>query len=478
MRRIETIATASLSVDSQNRHHVKGECLSTQRYAAGLLVSEIFILFITGVIFALMGNNIPEDSLSNYVWIAVSSIILFLLISRAFNLYNPDYVLEWRLIVPRLIAALLITNAVIAVVAVGTKSADEYSRVWFFSWSLVSLVAIVLLRLIVLAAIEERLARGAFLKRALIVNCVEGGLTGDQLALETRNRIKATGIITARDIESIPDLVPHVLRLKPDVVIFNLPWPQVEGAVSKFTPLSHYALEVLVLPAGSACLQKAIRLRRFGNRTLLQIVEPPLAEWDRAIKRVEDLLVASLALVMLAPLLVLVACAIKLESTGPVLFKQTRTGLDGDPFWVWKFRSMYVGASDPHASRQTGKNDPRVTRVGRFIRRTSIDELPQFWNVLQGHMSVVGPRPHALKTAAEGDLLETIVDEYVARHRVKPGITGWAQVNGARGELSSREQVKRRVNYDLYYIKHWSFLFDVKIILMTVVRVFYDPNAY
>ena len=232
------------------------------------------------------------------------------------------------------------------------------------------------------------------------------------------------------------------------------------------------------MPEGSACLQKAIGLRHFGNRALLQIFAPPLAEWDRAIKRTEDLLVASLALLMLAPIVALVACAIKLESAGPVLFKQTRIGLDGDHFEVWKLRSMYVGATDPHASHQTCRNDPRVTRVGQFIRRTSIDELPQFWNVLQGHMSVVGPRPHALKTAAEGDLLETIVDEYVARHQVQARDHWLGSGQWSRGELSSREQVKRRVNYDLYYIENWSSLFDVKIILMTIVRVFYDPNAY
>jgi lipopolysaccharide/colanic/teichoic acid biosynthesis glycosyltransferase len=139
---------------------------------------------------------------------------------------------------------------------------------------------------------------------------------------------------------------------------------------------------------------------------------------------------------------------------------------------------MYVEGTDLHASRQTSKDDPRVTRVGRIIRRSSLDELPQFWNVLTGQMSVVGPRPHALQTSAGGQPLEAIAEQYPARHRVKPGITGWAQVNGARGELHSREQVIRRVNYDLFYIENWSVLFDLKIILMTAMRVFHDPNAY
>jgi polysaccharide biosynthesis protein PslA len=478
MRRIEIIGTGSFQDDHMKQRDVEGECLSTQRYSVGLLVSEILILFVIGVLCALMYNRIAENSLGAYSSIVASSIILFLLLSRTLHIYDPDVVLEWQGTVPKLIAALLITYVVVAVIAVATKSSDAYSRVWFFSWSLLSLVTIVLLRVFVLAAVEGRLARGAYLKRALIVSCVERGLTADQLALETRNRIRAAGVITAQNLESIPDLVPYVLKLRPDVVIFNLPWSQVEGAVSKLTPLARYSLEVLILPDASACLQKMIRVQRIGSRALLQVSEPPLAGWDHTVKRLEDLLMASLALIMVAPLLILVACAIKLDSRGPVLFKQTRTGLGGSPIEVWKFRSMYVEATDPYACCQTRKSDPRVTRVGRFIRQTSVDELPQFWNVLQGHMSVVGPRPHALKTAADGDLLETIVEEYVARHRVKPGITGWAQVNGARGELSSREQVKRRVDYDLYYIEHWSLLFDIKIILMTVIRVFYDQNAY
>jgi lipopolysaccharide/colanic/teichoic acid biosynthesis glycosyltransferase len=174
----------------------------------------------------------------------------------------------------------------------------------------------------------------------------------------------------------------------------------------------------------------------------------------------------------------LTALAIRLESAGPVLFRQTRLGFNDQPIEIWKFRSMYHSARDLDAARQTSADDPRVTRVGRFIRRNSLDELPQIFNVLQGRMSVVGPRPHALKTSARGALLEEVVEHYGARHRVKPGMTGWAQVNGLRGEIDSEEKIRRRVEHDVFYIDNWSLWFDIKVIFMTAIMVFTDDKAY
>ena len=159
--------------------------------------------------------------------------------------------------------------------------------------------------------------------------------------------------------------------------------------------------------------------------------------WDRWLKRLQDVVVAVIAITLLSPLMLGVALAIKLDSPGPIIFRQKRIGLNGSIFELWKFRSMHAEHTDPGATCQTGRGDPRVTRVGRLIRRSSIDELPQFFNVLQGWMSVVGPRPHALETRAEGQLLEDLVNNYTARHRVKPGLTGWAQINGLRGEIDS-----------------------------------------
>ena len=174
----------------------------------------------------------------------------------------------------------------------------------------------------------------------------------------------------------------------------------------------------------------------------------------------------------------MIAAAIKLDSPGPVLFRQRRYGLNNEMIEVFKFRTMRADATDRNAERLTARNDPRVTRVGAFLRRTSLDELPQFLNVLRGDMSVVGPRPHATAAKAGGLLYPEAVRGYHARHRVKPGITGWAQVNGWRGETETVEQIARRVECDLYYIEHWTVAFDLWIVLRTVFGGFAGRNAY
>jgi exopolysaccharide biosynthesis polyprenyl glycosylphosphotransferase len=179
----------------------------------------------------------------------------------------------------------------------------------------------------------------------------------------------------------------------------------------------------------------------------------------------------------LSPVLACAALAIKLDSRGPVLFRQPRYGFNNQLINVYKFRSMYADKSDHAGSQLTQKNDPRITRIGRFLRRSSLDELPQFFNVLKGEMSIVGPRPHAVQAKAGSKLYEDVVSEYAARHRVKPGITGWAQVNGWRGETNTDEQILQRVDHDLHYINNWSLPLDVWIILLTITTVLKGDKA-
>jgi lipopolysaccharide/colanic/teichoic acid biosynthesis glycosyltransferase len=174
----------------------------------------------------------------------------------------------------------------------------------------------------------------------------------------------------------------------------------------------------------------------------------------------------------------LVALAIKLDSPGPVFFKQNRHGFNNELIKIYKFRSMYVDQADSNASKLVTKDDDRVTAVGKFIRRTSLDELPQLFNVLQGGLSLVGPRPHALQAKAVDTIYSDVVDSYFARHRVKPGITGWAQISGWRGETDTHEKLERRIEHDLYYIENWSVLFDLYILAMTPVALLKSENAY
>ena len=195
---------------------------------------------------------------------------------------------------------------------------------------------------------------------------------------------------------------------------------------------------------------------------------------NQLVKRAEDLLLASLILALISPLMLAVALGVKLSSPGPVLFRQRRNGLDGREIMVWKFRSMRTQDNGP-VVKQATRGDPRITPFGAFIRRTSLDELPQFFNVLQGSMSIVGPRPHAV---AHNDEYRELVQAYMVRHKVKPGITGWAQVNGHRGETDTLDKMRARVEYDLEYLRHWSLGLDLRIIARTVGLVLGDRHAY
>jgi Undecaprenyl-phosphate glucose phosphotransferase len=218
--------------------------------------------------------------------------------------------------------------------------------------------------------------------------------------------------------------------------------------------------------------------RAAAARPLLHLRGRPLSTFQLVVKKTEDMLVASLLLVLTGPLMLMIAVAIRLESPGPSLFCQQRRGYNERLFGVLKFRTMFAEARDDHAAQQTVRGDDRVTRIGRFLRRSSLDELPQLINVLRGEMSVVGPRPHALQTKADGQLFDEVVANYSARHCVKPGITGWAQVNGWRGATDTVEKIVARVEHDIDYIENWSLRRDLAIICMTVVRVFSDSDAY
>jgi putative colanic acid biosynthesis UDP-glucose lipid carrier transferase len=216
------------------------------------------------------------------------------------------------------------------------------------------------------------------------------------------------------------------------------------------------------------------RLEEMSGVPVVGLMHTPFTGLNSLMKRATDLVLATLILILISPLLVFVAIGVKLSSPGPVIFRQNRTGLDGEVIQVYKFRSMTVQDNGPRV-QQARRDDPRITPFGRFIRRTSLDELPQFINVLQGRMSIVGPRPHAV---AHNEQYRHLVRAYMARHKVRPGITGWAQVNGLRGETDTLDKMARRVEYDLEYLRNWSPGLDILIIARTVGLVLFDRHAY
>lgn len=216
------------------------------------------------------------------------------------------------------------------------------------------------------------------------------------------------------------------------------------------------------------------RLKDMGGMPVISVYDSPLDGFGRLAKRTEDIVLGSLILLLVSLPMALIAFLVKCSSKGPVLFKQRRYGLSGEPIEVWKFRTMYVCENGKDIC-QARKNDDRITAIGAFLRKTSLDELPQFVNVLQGSMSIVGPRPHAV---AHNEQYRREIEGYMQRHLVKPGITGWAQINGWRGETDTLEKMEKRVEHDLHYVRNWSLWFDIKIILLTIVKGFVNKNAY
>ncbi|WP_349356933.1 undecaprenyl-phosphate glucose phosphotransferase [Sphingobium nicotianae] len=263
-----------------------------------------------------------------------------------------------------------------------------------------------------------------------------------------------------------------------DQLIVALPLVQQERLNKIIEELSAGAIDICIMPREFLVLRDRYRVNYIGSLPVLSVWQQPVRDFDGILKEIQDRLLALIGILVLSPILLITAIAIKLESKGPILFKQKRFGFNNLEIEVLKFRSMYTDRQDESGGERTRKGDPRVTRVGRIIRRTSIDELPQLFNVLRGEMSIVGPRPHALAMRVGDAYYHDAVRGYAARHRVKPGITGLAQVRGLRGEIDTIERGKQRVEYDIYYIENWSPLLDLRIILETVFKLVWDRHAY
>ena len=295
---------------------------------------------------------------------------------------------------------------------------------------------------------------------------------------DRKTRTDKSAIGGARFVGGFPELLKMAQDGELDQVIIALPKVQQERLDSIIDRLSAAAIDVCCMPREILELRSSYRLNFIGSLPVLSLWQRPIRDFDILAKWVQDRLLAIIALVALSPIILLTAIAIKLESKGDILFVQKRFGFNNLEIGIFKFRSMYVELQDVSGAERTQKDDERVTRVGKIIRRLSIDELPQLINVLRGEMSLVGPRPHATQMMVGDKFYFDAVEGYAARHRVKPGITGLAQVRGLRGEISTIDRAKKRVEYDKYYIDHWSPLLDLRIILETVFMIVWDRNAY
>ncbi|MFZ5574190.1 MAG: undecaprenyl-phosphate glucose phosphotransferase [Pseudomonadota bacterium] len=277
-----------------------------------------------------------------------------------------------------------------------------------------------------------------------------------------------------RLLGKLADIPAYVNQYGIDLVYITLPMASQPRTLSLLDALRDTTASVYFVPDIFVSDLIQARVDHIHGMPVVALTETPTLGVSGIGKRISDIVIASLILLMIWPLLLVLAIGVKLSSPGPIIFKQRRYGLDGQEILVYKFRSMRV-CDDGDVIRQAGRCDPRVTRFGAFIRRTSLDELPQFINVLQGRMSVVGPRPHAV---AHNEQYRKLIKGYMLRHKVKPGITGWAQVNGLRGETETLDKMRARIQYDIDYMRNWSLMFDLMIIAKTLAVVWRDQNAY
>jgi putative colanic acid biosynthesis UDP-glucose lipid carrier transferase len=392
--------------------------------------------------------------------------------------------------VAKVVAAWVAVFGTLVIVSLLTSTDDLFSRAWLLLWFSFSLGGFLLLRAIAALQIDRWLKSGRLALKVAVVG-------HSDLARQVARQLRQLGeqnlrIVAFYDPEERPDaperhsehgrirsgidrLVTDVQSGEVEEVVVALPWSQEKRIRDILKSLATLSINVRICPDVFTLYLPLRGMTSVAGVAFLDVFERPLSGWDLVLKNLEDRILGPiLCLIFLIPCL-LIALIVKLDSRGPVLFHQPRFGFNNNLVNVLKFRTMYADRPEEPGVPQATRNDPRVTRVGRFLRRSSLDELPQLWNVLRGEMSLVGPRPHAVDHNRH---YAAMIDEYLGRHRVKPGMTGWAQVNGLRGETQTVEQMRARVQYDLEYIDHWSLWFDLRILFLTLFVGFVSRKAY
>ena len=373
----------------------------------------------------------------------------------------------------------------LALLALMTKTGDYFSRLWLGTWFANSLLLLITGRVGLRLLLRHLRRKGWDVKRIVLAG--SGDLIQNVAHVISENPwsgFRVNGYFASKEISvaSMPylgalgELSGHVARSRStvDQVWLVMPLSEESQLRKLLNDLKHSTVDIRLVPDMFGYQLLNYSVEEVVGIPVLNISFSPFTGPERFIKEFFDRAIGCGAIIATLPIMLMIALVIKCTSRGPVLYKQLRHGWDNKPFWVYKFRTM-VNNCDKGGFVQVRKGDVRVTPLGRILRLTSLDELPQFFNVLQGNMSIVGPRPHAIEM---NEKYIGSVDRYMLRHKVKPGITGWAQINGFRGETDTLEKIEGRIQHDLYYIENWSLLLDVKIILLTVVKGFWHKNAF
>ncbi|MES2831800.1 MAG: undecaprenyl-phosphate glucose phosphotransferase [Pseudomonadota bacterium] len=476
------------SINASQRGTIQGRRYKRSYFVKTLKVYDVLALLVAGYTgFYLRFGIDAHISPSEQLFIYLSTIITIVSLNMAGS-YSSKPLMSMSNQFSKMFTGC--TGAVLTILVCGFMSGmlKEYSRIWIGATFLLAGALLLANRVAVIHWSQRAIARGQLMESIVIVGANARAERMINTILETKNSgINIVGVFDDRIARPIlrsllprymgttDTLLAHIRARRIDRVVVALPWitsDRVDTLLKKFRTVP---VRIDLVPNDAVWKFSSIEMERLGGVPIVTFANGRVDDQHGFFKRLEDIVISTLLLLLTSPVLLFVALMVKLDSPGPVFFKQKRHGFNNEEFEVYKFRSMRVDTGSAGNVVQATANDTRVTRFGKFIRRSSLDELPQLFNVLRGEMSIVGPRPHAVQ---HNDEYANRISEYLARHNVKPGITGWAQVNGLRGETDTPDKMRRRVEFDLYYIEHWSLLLDMKIILMTALTVWFQTTAY
>lgn len=429
------------------------------------------------------------DFPQRYIAALIVAALMTFIVFPSFHLYESARAKGFWQNIQYLIKAVGTVVLLLAGLAFLTKTGENFSRAWFITTAIFTVSLLILFRCTLLIFLRLMRSHGWNERRIIIIGA--GGLT--QKLVETVQQSLWTGfriiaifddqIIEKQALGHIPVLptpnnIDSYLAAQKeliDEIWLTLPLTAEDRVKELLHDLRHQTLPIRFVLDTFGANFFAHSMADLAGFPALNLNYSPMVGMNRLVKAIEDRVLAFFILIFISPLLLLISIGIKISSKGPVFFKQRRHGWDGCIIKIYKFRTMVEHQEQQGIVTQATQNDTRITPLGKFLRRTSLDELPQFINVLQGRMSIVGPRPHAV---SHNEFYKDSIEAYMQRHKVKPGITGWAQVNGWRGETETLEKMQKRVEFDLYYIENWSLTFDLKIIFLTVFQGFVGKNAY
>lgn len=466
---------------------------SATRYRPAFFVNSLmaadFISLLVAGFLGFMARFGPSGNLSSadHMFLYMSSIVTLVGLHMA-----GSYRISAMYSLNEQLSTLLVgcSSALFVVIICGFLSGNlqDYSRIWIVFSAAIGFTILTANRVIAIRTVKRAVGKKYLSESIVIVGANEHAeKIIDTLQKKSSLNINILGIfedrierigpasLVSKVVGSTDELITYVRNNHVDRVVVTLPWVATERINSILKKLRTVPVRIDLVPNSVIWQFPGINMEQLGGVPVLTVANGRVDSQIGWVKRASDIVLSSILLLLTSPVLLAAAIAVKLDSKGPVFFKQRRHGFNNQIFEVYKFRSMAASASTGLRVEQAKKDDPRITRVGKFLRRSSLDELPQLLNVLCGHMSIVGPRPHAVQHNVE---YGSIISEYFARHNVRPGITGWAQINGLRGETDTVEKMHRRVDADLFYIENWSLMLDIRIIFLTAFTVWFQENAY